>query len=297
MKTILVPTDFSTTADNACRFAIEMAREAKAGIILMHTYESPLIYSDMPMIEFQMDINTLREVALNKLKKYYQKISKLSKDVKVELMLQQGLPSARIIETALEKKADLVVMGTTGTGAVERVLIGSNALRVIRNAPCMVMAVPPKAKYDGLKKIVYTTDMTFDNLSHACTIIPFAKIFNAEILFLNVNTNLFNDTSKQMLEKMTAKIKSHVRYPKISGYVCDSPNVTAGIHFFLKKHKADCLAMYTYHHSMVDKIFKRSVTRSIAIHTSVPILVMHESDFFEDTSIPENSKMKIEVVN
>ena len=96
---------------------------------------------------------------------------------------------------------------------------------------------------------------------------------------------------------MTAQIKSHVRYPKISGYVCDSPNVTAGIHFFLKKHNADCLAIYTSHHSMLDKIFKRSVTKSIAIHPSTPILVIHESDYIEDAITPDHAKMKIEVVN
>ena len=290
MKTILVPTDFSPVADNAFRFALEIASEAKAGIILMHAYETPLLYSEMPMVEFQLDLDSLRESALNKLKKYYQKIIGISKGVKIELMLQQGLASARINETALEKKVDLVVMGTTGTSAMERILIGSNALRVIRNAPCMVLTVPPKVKYDGMKKIVYTTDMSSDNLSHARTIIPLARLFNAEILFLNVNTSLFSDTSKSNLEKMTAKIISHVKYPKVSGYVCGSPNVSDGIHFFLNKHEADCMAMYTYHHNILDTIFKRSVTKSVAVHTSVPLLVIHESDFVGEEIHPDIKK-------
>ena len=296
MKTILVPTDFSQNAENACRFAIEIAHETKARIILMHTFESPLLYSEMPLVQMQMDIDSLRQNALNKLTKYYKKISKFTKGVKVEFLIQQGLASARINEAALEKKADLVVMGTTGTGAMERVLIGSNALRVIRNAPCMVLAVPPKAKYNGMKKIVYATDMSVNNLSHARTIVPLAKLFNAEILFLNVNTNLFTEIGKENLVKMTAKIESFIRYPKISGYVCESPNIETGIHFFLKKHKADCLAMYTYHHSLLDKIFRRSVTKSLSVHASIPLLAIHESDFAEvtaDSDIP----MKMEVMN
>ena len=293
MKTILVPTDFSRTADNACRFAIEIARETNAGIILMHTFETPVIYSEMPMVDVQLNYSNLRETSINKLKKYYQKISKVAKGVKIEFLVQQGLASARINETALEKKASLIVMGTTGTGAVERVFIGSNALRVTRNAPCMVLAVPPKATYDGLKKIVYATDMSFSNLSHARTIIPIAKTFNAEILFLNVNTNLIEDTTKEALEKMTAQIKSHISYPKISGYVCDSPNVANGISFFLKKHKADCLAMYTHHKSILDKIFRMSVTTSVAIHATIPLLIIHESDFIEEQAPEIDSKMKV----
>jgi len=295
MKTILVPTDFSPRADNACRFALEIARESNARIILMHAFETPVLYSEMPMLEIDMNFASLRESALLKLNKYYKKIGKAAKGVRIEFLVQQGLPSARINETALEKKADLVVMGTTGTGAMERVLIGSNAARVIRNAPCMVLAIPPKAKYNGLKKIVYTTDMSLGNLSHARTIIPVAKIFNAEILFLNVNTSLFSDTGKKNLEKMTVKIKSHIRYPKISGYMSDSPNVANGINFFLKKHKADCLAMYTYHKGIFDKIFRMSITSSMAVHTTIPLLVIHESDFMEEPVHTKN--MKVAVLN
>jgi len=294
MKTILVPTDFSPNANNAFKYALEIARETKAKIILMHTFEMPVLYSGIPMIEVLTDFDSLRESALNNLKKYYQKVSKLAKGIRVEFLIDQGLASSRINEAALQKKVDLVVMGTTGTGAVERVLIGSNALRVIRNAPCMVLAVPAKAKYDGLKKLVYTTDMSFDNLSHARTMVPFAKLFNAEILFLNVNTSLFTDTNKESLEKMTVRIKSHVRYPKISGYVCDSPNVANGIHFFLKKHKADCLAMYTHHKGVLDKIFRISVTKSVAVHTTIPLLAIHESDFIEE---PVSSNLKVELMN
>jgi nucleotide-binding universal stress UspA family protein len=291
MKTILVPTDFSPTADNAVRFALEFARETNAGIILMHCYETPVLYSSMPMLEIQADYTFMQEAALDKLKKYYHKISKLAKGIRVDLLLQQGLASSRVIETALEKKANLIVMGTTGTGAVERVLIGSNTTRVIRNAPCMVLAIPPKAKYDGMKKIVYATDMSPANLSHARSIIPIAKIFNSEILFLNVNTNLFKEIDEESLKRMTVRIKSHIRYPKLSGFVCESPNVENGINLFLKKHKADCLALYTHHKSLLDNLFRISVTRTMSVHASVPLLVMHESDFVEE---PEQSiKFKV----
>jgi len=282
MKTILVPTDFSSTADHACRYAVTIAHETGAGIILLHCYETPVLYSGLPMLEFQMDFETVREDALNKLKKYYKKIGKDLKGVKMELMLQQGLPSARINEAALEKKADLIVMGTTGTGVVERALIGSNTYRVIRNAPCMVMAIPPKATFDCLKKIVYATDMSFTNLAHARSIVPLAKIFNSEILFLNINTSLIKETNEEHLKKMMVRIRSHVRYPKLSGFVCDSPNVENGINYFLKRHDADCLAMYTQHKGLLDKFFKMSVTKAIAVHASIPLLVLHECYFTEE---------------
>ncbi|CAN5398746.1 universal stress protein [soil metagenome] len=282
MMTILVPTDFSANAENASRFAMEMAKETKSRILLMHTYETPVLYSDIPLLEMKLDFKTIRNSALERLKKFYNKLIEIAPGVKVEMLLCQGLASARIEETALEKKADLIVMGTTGNGAVERVLIGSNTSRVIRNAPCMVLAVPPRAKFNGLKKMVYATNLLTDNLRHTKAILPLAKTFNAEIIFLTVNTSAFVGSEDEDLKKMTGKIKGEVRYPKISGYVCENANVANGINYFIKKQKADCLVMYTYHRSMLSKIFNSSITKAVAIHTSIPLLVIHDTDFTQD---------------
>jgi len=294
MKTILVPTDFSKNADNACKYAIEIAKETKAKIILMHAYETPVLYTEVPMT-MQMDYMVLVKSASIELKKYYDKISKSAKGVKIELVLQQGLASARIKEIALEKKADLIVVGTTGKGALEKMIMGSNAARIIRKAPCLVLAVPPKAKYDGLKKIVYATDLLNDNLDHTKTLIPFAKAFNSEILFLNVNTHLLSGNEEDDLKTITKRIKSHVRYPKTSGYVCNEGNVADGINLFLKKHKADCLAMYTHHRGIMGNIFNHSITKEVALHVSIPLLVIHENDFAGETQ--ELKPRKEEILN
>jgi|SRR6185436_3120072 len=289
MKTILVPTDFSKNADNACRYAIEIAKETKAKIILMHAYETPVLYSEVPLTNVQTDYRLLANSALLELKRYYDKIKKAAQGIKIELLIQQGLASARIKEIALEQKAGLIVMGTTGKGALEKMIVGSNAARIIRKAPCMVLAIPPKAKYDGMKKIVYATDLLNDNLEHIKTIIPFAKLFNSEILFLNINTQLLSGNEDDDLKKTTQKIKAHVKYPKTSGYVCNDANVTSGIHYFLKKHKADCLAMYTHHRNILQSIFNPSITKEVSFHSSVPLLVIHDKDFTE-----ENQPVKIQ---
>jgi len=281
MKTILVPTDFSGDAVNACKYAIALARETSAKIILMHTFETPVLYSEIPLVTTRLDYATLHDYALNELRRFHQKVSKGTK-LTWELVLQQGLASSRIIEIALEKKADLIVMGTTGKGSIERKLMGSNASRVIRNAPCLVLAVPPKAKYNGLKKIVYATDLLTDNLHHVKTMVPFAKIFGSEIMFLNIRPELSTGNEEDELKKITRKIKSHVSYPKTSGYVCVDGSVEKGINFFLKKHKADCLAMYSHHRNLIGNIFNPGITSEVAVHTAIPLLVIHESDFMEE---------------
>lgn len=281
MKTILVPTDFSKDADNACRFAIEIAKKTKAKIILMHAFETPVLYSEMPMVSAELSYGALHDNALSKLKKYHDKIRPVSNGIKIELILQQGLASARISEIAVEKKADLIVVGTTGKSAVERVVMGSNTRRVIHTAPCMVLAIPPKAKYTGFDKIIYATDLTDDNLKHTAALLPFAKTFNSEILFLKIDNVLLGGNEDEEIRKITVRIKKFVKYPRMSGYMCLDTNVAKGINYFLKNKKADCLAMYTHHRNAFQAIFNTSITDKVAVHNSIPLLVIHESDYRE----------------
>mgnify|MGYP003339287842 CR=1 FL=1 len=276
MQTILVPTDFSKNANSAFKYALEFAKSLKAKIILLHAFESPVIYSDIPLTTVQFDYAMLHDAAVKKMNNYFRQIQDSLEGVKVELTVQQGLASARIIETAHERKADLIVMGATGASAMERVLVGSNANRVIKNAPCMVMAIPPKAKFDGINKIVFTTDLSDENLEHAQSLIPFAKKFGAEILFLTVE-NIFNDEEIE-IEAMNKKIKKFVKYPRMSGFLCADLSVTEGITYFLKEHNVDILAMYTHHRNVFQQLFNKSITKKIALHTTVPLLVIHKND-------------------
>ena len=71
MKTILVPTDFSANADKACQYAITLAKDLKAKIILMHAFETPVSYTSVTMMTIQMDYATIHNAAINRLKNYY----------------------------------------------------------------------------------------------------------------------------------------------------------------------------------------------------------------------------------
>ncbi len=294
MKTIIVPIDFSTNSDKACKYAISLARDVNAKIILMHAFESTVLYSKMPLLTVQMDYSYLFNNALHKLKTFYKRISPLAGKIEIELNIQVGLPSARIIELALEKKADLIIMGTTGKGFVDRIMIGSNTSRIIGNAPCMVLVIPPKAIYKGLKKIVYATDMSKDNLKHAQKILTIGKKFNSELVFLNIDENN-QDANNNDLKKFKAKIKNVIHYSKMSGFIANDTDVTRGIDYFLKYFKADCLAIYTHHQNIFSRLFNKSITKSLSVHANIPMLVIHESDFeeFKSTQMKNNNLLTI----
>jgi nucleotide-binding universal stress UspA family protein len=65
-----------------------------------------------------------------------------SRGVKVEVVLETGLvPANNIIRRATEGKFDRIIMGSAGLTALERVLMGSTAAKVVAHAPCEVTVV------------------------------------------------------------------------------------------------------------------------------------------------------------
>lgn len=277
MNTILCTTDFSKNSENALQFAIALAKKQNSRILLMHAYETPVIYTDVTVSNVQLDFEVYRETAWKDLKKFHAKAAGAQKDVRIELILQQGLPSARTVEVAIEKKADLIIMGSSASSQVQRWLIGSNATRIIRDAPCMVMIIPPKAKYNGLGKIVFATDLTDENLRASLGVAELAKDLKSELIYLNIdNKSLVHDDAD--LERVTTKIRQFIKYPKMKGYVCTDLNIADGITYFLKHHKADCLAMATHHRKFFSAIVNPSVTKRVSHRTDLPLLVVHTPD-------------------
>ena len=61
----------------------------------------------------------------------------------VETKVETGEPYREILNVLKQTRADLLVMNIHGKGRLERALLGSTAERVIRGAPCPVMAIPP----------------------------------------------------------------------------------------------------------------------------------------------------------
>ena len=64
-----------------------------------------------------------------------------SQDVATEVHTVRGQPFAQIVQYAKEHEIELIVMGTHGRGAVQHMLLGSVAEKVVRAASCPVLTV------------------------------------------------------------------------------------------------------------------------------------------------------------
>ncbi|HTR53282.1 MAG TPA: universal stress protein [Kofleriaceae bacterium] len=144
-KTILVPHDFSASANHAAAIARDEAKLHGGRLVLLHVIELPNhIQPEMVIVpgETGAPIN-VKEYAVSRADEHLQDLAKrLAKDgLTVSSFVRIGNPVDEINTFADEEKADLIVMGTHGRSGLAHLLVGSVAERVVRTSRVPVMTI------------------------------------------------------------------------------------------------------------------------------------------------------------
>ena len=143
VKKILVPTDFSPSAERALSTASELAKVFKAQIVLLHACRM-----DIPVV-------FAAEGSFAVPSHYYEELMAGARahvnKIATELAAKEGLVvegivvsepvEIAILEHAKQLPADMIVMGTRGLTGLKHVVLGSSAERVVRLARCPVLTV------------------------------------------------------------------------------------------------------------------------------------------------------------
>jgi nucleotide-binding universal stress UspA family protein len=139
IQRVLVPHDFSDTADAALVYALDLAEKLGARITIVHTYEIPAYgFPEGPAMTADMvlQIENAAQTALNGVAERSGRPG-----IQVDAVLRRGPAWSEIDAVAKETNADLIVIGTHGRRGVVRALLGSVAEKVVRTAPCPVLTV------------------------------------------------------------------------------------------------------------------------------------------------------------
>jgi nucleotide-binding universal stress UspA family protein len=142
-KTILCPTEFSDPSTQALEYALTLAEETDARLVLLHVIEG-----------FAPDERLITEASHFSVPEYYRHleheararlISAVPEEARVwctpEERVMFGKAYRVILQVAEEVSAHLIVMGVHGKSALNRRLFGSTTHHVIRGARCPVLTL------------------------------------------------------------------------------------------------------------------------------------------------------------
>ncbi len=138
---IVVPTDFSSSSEEAWALAQRLATALGSEMVLVHVFTEAPLWGEGPF-----NREHVREVYASSRHWVKDKLEEWARSARaaglhVRPVLREGVPHEEIVALATDEQADLILIGTQGRGGLNRALLGSVADRVVRLAPCPVLTV------------------------------------------------------------------------------------------------------------------------------------------------------------
>jgi len=139
---ILAPTDLSDLSRPALRYALELAIERRAAVIVYH-----VISEDSDWLASDDKLNPANALLPQQRERLHAFITEhfagMMDQVELTEIVEAGVPYNKIVEKAQSENADLIVMSTHGRTGFQQVLLGSVTAKVVARAGCPVLSMRP----------------------------------------------------------------------------------------------------------------------------------------------------------
>lgn len=170
-RNILFPTDFTSHARSALKYAAAFAREEGGRVVLLSVQSASVPANLMTMPE-----RVLEDPDNEWLLQLRRQVAELLRDplfegLEVEPVIVEGEPAAEIAKAVRDYRIDLVTVVTHGRGGLARALFGSTAEEIIAEAPCPVLTIRPPQR-DFVEHRDRTTDIRLNRILLATNFRP-----------------------------------------------------------------------------------------------------------------------------
>jgi nucleotide-binding universal stress UspA family protein len=268
MKTILVPTDFSVAAQMASQYAAALARATRAQLVLLHTYHVPVSYQGVAGKALRGQ--RLEKQQGKKLEVFRRELSE-AYGIEAKTLVMPGLAAEQVPSLAQALAADLVVMGTRRNGDPTRNLFGSVTTAVISRSVVPVLVVPQGVVFRQPKEIVLATDFqTVPGPDQFGVLGALARQFGAAIRVVHVRSAQPVAVAAGADRALESALEDLEHTYEL---VTDEDKVH-GLEQYLAETRPDWLVMLPHRYPALSRLFHRSFTRHMALHASLPLLVL-----------------------
>lgn len=279
MKTVLLPTDFSANAVNACRYALNMYSEEKVNFILMmHAYKVFEYYesSQLTAIPAKTILDEAREkaeAALIDLKQDLKNIA--AKEHSFKTVAHNLFITDAIIKELNQKKVELIIIGSQGHTEAQETVFGSNSLNVIEEIEnCPVFSIPANVHFQPPNEIVLANSFKAELKPKDLTfLISLTNKFKAPVRILHIaeegGLTYSQKENRQLLKEKLEGVNHSFHY-------LENLSVPLGLYAFTESRESGMIAFVNKKHSFFEKLLLDPLYRNLAHFLKVPVLVLHQ---------------------
>jgi nucleotide-binding universal stress UspA family protein len=269
---ILCPVDFSKAANNAVEYAARFAKATGSEIQLAHVSVAPSL-GEIILSGFD-EKDTFQESS-EKLEDYCKEVEE-SFQVTCSAIIQNEDESlegdlANYIDS---NHFDLAIMGTNSAEYANQIYFGTHTYNLIRKSNTPVLIVPEECSFVPLRYVVFATDFKIFSESSITEMLGLIAPFEPGLDILNVGESLDNPQSDQELEAIQTLVRNNWKIGDMSFHSVTDEGAAEGIDGYMKKRKRDLLTLTTRKYSIIESLFRESVTKKLSFIAEYPILVL-----------------------
>ncbi len=281
MQRILIPTDFSENAWNAIDYAMQLFRNKNCTFHLLNTY-TPVIPSGRfmaKMVDGVRIVDAVRASSEQGLQETVDRIKSRYQNPKhnFETYSSFNLLAEEVKDMVNSLDIQLVITGTKGASGIEEVFMGSNTVRIIKNArKCPVLAIPQHFDFITPTEIAFATDFNrFYSSSELQPLLELAQMFQATIRIVHVQYGIkaLSELQQFNLNMLRRYLKGMEHYVHT---VSELNSVSKTLEMFSQELNIHLLAMLNYQHSYLEQMTREPIVKRTAFHTQIPLLVIPE---------------------
>lgn len=286
IRKILVPVDFSPIATNALETAIAMCKRQLSTLTLIYVIEnSYLLFPPEAGGAGAAVFPQLQKDANENLANLCKEL-RVKHDIVINHIVQAGNPADEICRWALHKKYDLVVMGTHGASGLREFFMGSNAYRVVKNAPCPVMTIPGSQQWLDFKKILFPVRMVPHALDKYEYVRPIIRKNNSKLLVAGIVKK--NDAGDFIeMKKLVDTVRNRITEDDVecSSEVHNCENVAREVLDIAETVKTDLIVITATLDNSLKDFFLGPYTQDIVNHAKAPVLSIRPQQSIEPDNV------------
>ncbi|GGG43127.1 universal stress protein UspA [Croceivirga lutea] len=276
MRTVLIPTDFSTNARHAIDYALLLHKNEPTIFYFLHAYADK-VYSTLKsdgngnIVTQKKVIKQHTELKLNKLVTEIKSKTNNPKHTYEAVLAFESLVDV-VNDFVKQIDVDLIIMGTQGQTSNKKITFGSNTVQVFKYVQCPVLAVPEDYIFEQPKKVLFPTDYMLPyKLRELKLLRDIAVAFKSEVhcLYISDFENLSQRQLKNQKYILDVLYDANLFFDRIP-----SKHRVEAILKHVTNKEIDILVMINSRHSFLEDMLYRSTVDELGLNIKTPFLVM-----------------------
>ncbi len=278
MEKILVTTDQSANSKAAIRFAIKLAKQRKAELIILHIYHllKPFKWGDHAFMEYTDRFRKKTEEEMSAfIAGIYHDIDEA--EIRYQLVLVSNIDVVDgILDYANRHHCTYICISTRGAGALTKIF-GTHTAKLITRSAVPVLCIPSTYRLKELKHILYASDMT-DYENELKKVVDFARPVHASVELVHISYPYEFVFDRKLME---ATLKKKADYDV--GIVNRKRDITQAlledIEDAINASKPSLLVLFTHQsRSLFEKLLFPSNAADYSFYGKIPLLTFNKME-------------------